>query len=105
LPASQNDPAASQGPFTCEGDATASTKSSPVIVAEFKGDRVFEGRLYLIPGPSNSAGEMFKVQGKMLGGGRAKGFFFWFFDPSDRPENFPECSSEGLLRWTAERVG
>lgn len=91
-------------PFICEGDDSPRQKDSPVIEAAFNGGRVFEGRLYGPPGASNEAGEMFKVQGKMLSDGRLKGFFFWFFDPEDYPENFPECSTDGLLRWTAERV-
>lgn len=93
-------------PILCEGDAAPLRISHPRVTVEFLGPRVFEGRV--IPPPRGGLTELFKLQGRLLGDGRARGFIFYSrdgYDPPDEPENDAECSTDGLLRWTADRVG
>jgi hypothetical protein len=51
-----------------------------------------------------------EVKGRLLGGGRAKGFVLYVADYLDFPSappgsGLPDCSTLGRRNWTAERVG
>lgn len=80
-------------PVLCE-DETAARREFLPITAQFESRRAFEGRRYNPPSEAG-ARQLFKVKGRLLGGGRASGFLFYFDE---------ECSTDGLLRWTAARV-
>ncbi len=80
-------------PVLCEGETTARRDFLP-ITAKFEDTQTFEGRRYNPPSEAG-ARQLFKVKGRLLGGGRASGFLFYFDE---------ECSTDGLVRWTAARV-
>ena len=80
-------------PVLCADETTARREFLP-ITAKFENTKSFEGRRYNPPSEAG-ARQLFKMRGRLMGGGRATGFLFYFDE---------DCSTDGLLRWTAERV-
>ena len=89
----------------CEDDSRSRRYDRLGVEAEFLGPRVFEGRI--IPIPNRGFQELFKLQGRLRSDGSAQGFvFYWQTDSGETlDEKVVECSTEGLLRWTADRAG
>lgn len=90
----------------CEGEDSPRRMSFGPMSVRFVGPRVFEGRERPIP-QDDGFQYLSKFEGRLLGGGRANGFVFYREDDYDPPagtENLAECSTDGLLRWKAERV-
>ena len=81
-------------PVRCAGE-TVETRNLILSDATFLSNRIFEGRAYNPPPPGSGARQLFKVRGRLIGGGRARGFLFYFDT---------RCSTDGLLRWIAERT-
>lgn len=90
----------------CEGDSEPQLLTMKRLRARFVGPRVFEGRVRPLPQPGESQ-TLFKFQGKLIGKAAVRGFVFYRDDPVDTPseENVAECSTDGLLRWSATREG
>jgi hypothetical protein len=80
-------------PTLCEGE-TDSQIDFPPISVHFFGRRTFEGQRYYQE-PSAGARQLFKVYGRLVGGGQARGFVFYFDD---------NCSTDGLLRFVLARA-
>ena len=90
-------------PIRCEDEPALRRYDRLGVTAKFLSPRTFEGRIVAIP--NEGFRELFKLQGRLLSDGRAQGFVFYFRDTGDEPETDDECSTEGLLRWTADRAG
>jgi hypothetical protein len=90
-------------PIRCEDEPVLRRYDRLGVTAKFLSPRTFEGRIVAIP--NEGFRELFKLQGRLRSGGRAQGFVFYWRDTGDEPETDDECSTEGLLRWTADRQG
>lgn len=89
----------------CDDGTTLRARIPPQDFS-FQSKRVFQGERY----SSMAMGQVFyKVRGKLLSGGRAKGYILFIGDQFDPPGGIfsddPDCSSRGRLRWTASREG
>lgn len=89
-------------PLTCDDGTSQPALPVPLDIRIRRNGRFTEEN-YHIDGSGTE--EYFEVGGRLLGQGRAKGFVFLLFDPDDGPSvHYPDCSTLGRLRWTAERV-
>jgi len=88
-------------PLRCEDEPAPRLYDRLGVTAKFVGPRAFEERI--IPFPNGGFRELFKLQGRLLSDGRAQGFVFYWRDTGDETATDSECSTEGLLRWTADR--
>jgi len=88
----------------CEGAADPQPVDFPSTTVRLRKSGFFEGRQRSLA--SGGLLRLFKFEGRLLEGGRAKGFVFYFSDPLDQSadENEAECSTAGLLRWRATRT-
>jgi hypothetical protein len=84
-------------------DGTTSRHSNPPVMFRFKNPRVFHNEY------SNATGSLtsfYEVRGRLLPGGRAKGYLVHVVDFRNPPlpgfDAFPDWSTHGRVYWTAK---
>jgi hypothetical protein len=97
---------ADQVPIGCEGSSSEQRYDFAPGTSQLLGGGFFEGRRRLLPDEETGFQELFKYQGVVRRDGSVHGFVFYasdLYDPATGPSQ-PGCSTDGLLRFTAERT-
>ncbi len=85
-------------------DGSVQRVSIPEDTYRFRGRKSFSAEHYLF---DDTVQQYTEVSGRLVAGGQAKGYLVFIADVFPAPPGsaaYPDCSTHGKVRWTAQRV-